>query len=732
MSVRTRCGSLFALTLLCAPQTASADLEDVVPSDALAWLSIDVGRVMREYQTLDLVRLFHDEEVQDFLKPAIDALVSSGEWRDLQAGLFMARAYGIPAVIAGEVSIVVLGVGEVTERGIVWSGSEGVLPDGFMSGRSGARIAFPDLLLSIETTGREAFESSFGRALEIDPEWVTTPIEESGVTFSATRMNIDSVEIPLFHGFAGDRFVAGLRMERVRDALLALGGGAAEEGRLGSDPSFQRFRRTSSRGSHVLEAYVHTAALWRFLGPSHFSVRDRAEFASVGLDGVLGAGLVIGMESGRLRDSVSVVLSQERRGALALLDGLRSNDEAVDVMTVSEIAEGAVGGVAWRWDVSKLLAEAEGFLAGVDPRALSELQEGLAEADEQLGLDVRRDLIGGLGHGGSVSVHLPRGISIPDVVGAISLTAGSAISDTVARLLPIAVQQSRGAFEVADMEIEGADRAFYLKIVDVPVAPAFAFTSDALHFGGSVATVKRALRPSTGSAAVGDDLERCLATTVQSDLADASFLLYVDLASAAEYGLGMAGMFLPAVLAEIPVKLDPTLFPMPDTVADYLSGLLLTVRVGDDYVALDSSSPLGGVWLPAALGAVGAATQQRSRAEADRVARMAAERAREEARAVDEGPDSVFFGVNYDPEVQRGSGLHVISLVPDAPAAAAGIRPGDRIIEVGGVPVGSPRDFQMALRELSAGAATRVRIEREGAVLEISVTLGRRGDFVDR
>jgi hypothetical protein len=96
-----------------------------------------------------------------------------------------------------------------------------------------------------------------------------------------------------------------------------------------------------------------------------------------------------------------------------------------------------------------------------------------------------------------------------------------------------------------------------------------------------------------------EDLERCLRCCVGEHRADVSVLLYLDLARGAEYGLRMSELFLPALLAQAPFELDAGLMPLPETVAGYLSGVVLTVRVSDRIMAVDFSSPVAGLILPA-------------------------------------------------------------------------------------------------------------------------------------
>jgi len=88
-------------------------------------------------------------------------------------------------------------------------------------------------------------------------------------------------------------------------------------------------------------------------------------------------------------------------------------------------------------------------------------------------------------------------------------------------------------------------------------------------------------------------------------------------------------------------------------------------------------------------------------------------------------------GVSVTPPIaaqlglQRTDGVVVQQLVPGGPAATAGVRQGDVITAIGGVPVKEQRDLQLALtNQLKPGQAVDVTIDRGGVSQAITVTLG--------
>jgi S1-C subfamily serine protease len=73
-------------------------------------------------------------------------------------------------------------------------------------------------------------------------------------------------------------------------------------------------------------------------------------------------------------------------------------------------------------------------------------------------------------------------------------------------------------------------------------------------------------------------------------------------------------------------------------------------------------------------------------------------------------------------ELGRGQGLEVVQLLDGSPAAAAGIRPGDLILDLAGAAVEGVGDLQRLLDSEVVGRRVAVRVGREGRVLELDLT----------
>ncbi len=82
-------------------------------------------------------------------------------------------------------------------------------------------------------------------------------------------------------------------------------------------------------------------------------------------------------------------------------------------------------------------------------------------------------------------------------------------------------------------------------------------------------------------------------------------------------------------------------------------------------------------------------------------------------------------GWTHDEGDVEGGGLVILATTADGPAATAGVQPGDRLLEIGGVAVESVDELAAVTRSYEPGATVPVRVERGGAALDpFSLTFG--------
>jgi len=74
----------------------------------------------------------------------------------------------------------------------------------------------------------------------------------------------------------------------------------------------------------------------------------------------------------------------------------------------------------------------------------------------------------------------------------------------------------------------------------------------------------------------------------------------------------------------------------------------------------------------------------------------------------------------------QGEGVRVGSVAPGSGAENAGLKPGDRLLALGGVKTSNLRALADALRDLRPGQTVDVEFARDAAVLSSTLRLGER------
>ena len=108
--------------------------------------------------------------------------------------------------------------------------------------------------------------------------------------------------------------------------------------------------------------------------------------------------------------------------------------------------------------------------------------------------------------------------------------------------------------------------------------------------------------------------------------------------------------------------------------------------------------------------------------------------AEEPAGQVQQQAAPVYLGVVVGPvpqavqaqlpeDITQSQGLMVMRVMPDSPAATAGLKPHDVLLTIDGKKLISPDDLINSVRQKSAGQKSRLEILRHGKVSDVEVTL---------
>jgi S1-C subfamily serine protease len=75
--------------------------------------------------------------------------------------------------------------------------------------------------------------------------------------------------------------------------------------------------------------------------------------------------------------------------------------------------------------------------------------------------------------------------------------------------------------------------------------------------------------------------------------------------------------------------------------------------------------------------------------------------------------------------IDRDTGVFVVQVLPDSPAAAGGLEAGDIIQKIGQTPIKSAADVQAQVENSSIGAPLKIEVLRNKRVLSLEVQPGR-------
>ncbi len=500
-------------------------LAEIVSKDSTLCATIDVERAAKQWETLALIRLWRDPEVQAFVEPLLKQSDASPDLKKIEGLKFFAEQYGLPQIIDGKVEIAIVGYAMHKDGGgISWCDAATAFSAPPAATPGPAFI--PELALLIDTAGQESFGASLERMLEIDPSIEVTEGEADGVPYHVAKIPTETTNLadPLefYFTFVNDKFLVAMRESRLVELVKGLRAEAAPAESLGTDKSYQRWAKACLRGGELISAYVGLKTLMPTIvaqdkSKSGLDKAQKSNLEALGFDRAEGAGMRIGLENGRISDSYSIIVPEQRTGLLRILDALQPGSAIVDNVKGNSAAHFEV-----RVDPAMVVNVALDALKDMDPSAHEDAEKGFAEMSEQLGFDLRGELIASLGADLMISASLPKSGFIPDVVGSMELRDVAKFQTILPKLKEAATKSSGGTATFQDIVLKEGDPGFYLKSNDMlSVAPSFAVRNGKLLFSLSTSGLKKLVaamsKEPAPDASPNADLKACLATTVGRD-----------------------------------------------------------------------------------------------------------------------------------------------------------------------------------------------------------------------
>jgi hypothetical protein len=584
------------------------------------------------------------------------------------------------------------------------------LPDG------GAIKIEPDMLLVVDPG--PALRDAFDRGLENLPEMVkATHVEIAGKTvlklsITHAERGAPVVSIDMFADVSGERWIAGTRASSFETALKG-----GPESSLAASAKFKKVRERLTNGDSILMTYVNLADVFamarNFVAPILVE-----ELELLGISSVEGFGLGMSFAEGGVRETVAITTDGRRRGLLSLLDAWPGG-----LGTLELAPENTTGFIAFKFDAMKLYERALGIAKTFAPGTAKHL-DGMARSfDPGIGLSIVEDILPALGAEVSFFLFPPKSGPIPEAIVAIRIRDGEKFD----KLLDVARKRAADAgFEARTLRMSDGDDGFMFEIEGAPAVPAFA-VRDGWLFGAMNPQLLRKFcrglkseeRTSLGKD--GETFKKVINAVARGRTDRVVALGYVDLKRVIPMGLGLLSM-APSAVDEF---LDTALVPEVESIQPYFSGLAWAVQIDEDAISFDLFSPTG-IFPGLIAGGIYAAQQQQ--AQWEEIAReMEANRAAEmERMRALEGP---FVGFNAG-ATEKGDALVIATVIDGTPAAAAGLAAGDVIVKLGEHVVVDFPSFRAAIEHYKAGDAVKMVVKRGDEEIELSMKLGRRGDYV--
>jgi hypothetical protein len=406
----------------------------------------------------------------------------------------------------------------------------------------------------------------------------------------------------------GEHLVVVAGMQAV-DAALKVAGGEAD---ITTNPLWGKYAAADADFDVAAAGWLDFSALLSAFGampvpgsrnethPAGVSINEVAKIA--GLDSLKTIAVRTGYRDRALWSVTKVDAPGPRRGLLSLMD-----QELMSISELPSLPAGSAGFSAtsfeWTRAYDTLLEVGKKIEALFPPAQQGQIDAALAQAREKLGLDIRNDLLGPLGHvhcGYSDSNQAPLGLGIGLVV---AVDDPAKLRASLEKVLAVVVQESQGQAALKKVEKQGQD-VLMLEVQAGVFTPAFSVGDKWLAIGAVPQCVETFLLRQNGQlprwepdaemqAALAAVPERFTAITVTDPRA--AYRLVAGLApyalGAAKAGLRQAQVLPPGF--EMPVSVAD--LPPAEVVSRPLFPNVSVAGVDDDGVTYTSRSSLSGL-----------------------------------------------------------------------------------------------------------------------------------------
>ncbi len=580
-----------------AEPPAAYRLEARLPASTLAFASVEnVHRFGERASKTALAQLMSDPEMQAFLKPIVGAVheVAAGSVSEMPPALKDGLA--LLGKIHGQVSLALVSMDVRQDK--------------------------PTLALSIDFGGASdefvAFLTKLQQEMDPGGDLVKSSMRDGRQVWDA---DVGPVAI---HATVKD----GAFVVATDEALLArLVGDEAPDG-LGQQADFQAVRSKCGGDDLALFLYGNVPAIVDLAkGQMPRAERGMAIANVLGLDTLKGAGYGMSFVGEGFRDTVAIHAPGADHGIVPLL-GMKplTAPRTLDLVPAQAFywAEGNL-------PLDTLLGHVRELAGRADPRAVSQLDGALGQANRMLGVDIETELLAGLaGTNGAWMSFPPAGGLYPEV-GLVFLVKDPATYEGVFERFATGLagsvnEEGHVIASTRVLDYQGVKlHLFDMQAAHgddvVPFTPTWAILKDRLVLTVVPYTMKEIVLRSKGTGQETLATQPDFQSLMGAKPASAGAMEYIDLKAAMTLLYDTAVPVLqtlakPNVLGRhIPVPLDWAQLPPASRIAGHFSSLAEYVTCNEDGIQLSWQGPLPMLPLLAAVaGATGFATMARKSA----------------------------------------------------------------------------------------------------------------------
>jgi hypothetical protein len=556
------------------------------PSGTVLTLSFDGGPCAEHSKDLALSKIWHEPEVQEFVKEPLgmlhEQLDTNVGQMSKQLGLTEDELHGLLK------TRIALGLTRFE------------MPEGGMGEPS------LDLMLAVDLRGQQKAMTAILKMLEKQLESMEmNPVDSTVAGIPARKLPtkggapFDGVTYLFHDGW----LIAATSVPQLEAALGRAKSGEAA-GSLASDTPYAAAMKEIARPKTVFSAYMNYGFVLEKVGEVQPEVK--AMMASAGLGSMRSIGFGVDLDGPSIRERIWVGMAPD--GPLQKL-----------------MAPIDLNGVLARIPKRSFAAFAQGInpkeyfnyftrLAGDLPAGTEDLDQVLAEVDKFLGANWREDLLPNLGPEFAGFAALPQYGVVPDVGVLIKVGDRSKIEAALAKIMdrPKAKATHR-TVKAGDVVVHYLDLGVLEIDPDFNMRPAYAFVDDYLLVSLAPHSAKNIIASmglKDGGLAAREDFARSFGRLkAESPGAGSAAIGYVDAQWLAGFLLDSA---IPIAQSAVPAdelesaKLDLGMIPSTQAITKHLSAILFQAQMKEGGIYEEVVSPTGFLGGVVALGAVGA------------------------------------------------------------------------------------------------------------------------------